>query len=315
MRHVLYALIPALGTLCWLFGYSILIQLLLTCSTALLVEAACLWLRKRPIKAHLFDLSALISAVLLAFAIPTLAPWWIAVSGTLFAMTIGKHVYGGLGYNPFNPAMVGYVFLLISFPLQMTLWQAPLVSLSLIDTLNIILASVPLIDGLSSATLLDSVKTQLSTGLLLTEIKATPQITAIANNGLQFVAPAYLAGGLWLLYKKIISWHIPVAVIFGLCLPAALAHFIDATEYSSALFHLISGATICAVFFIATDPVSATTSNKARLYYGAMIGCLIYIIRTWGGYPDGVAFAILLANLTAPSIDFYTRPKVANKTI
>ena len=125
MRHVLYALIPAVGVMFWLFGYSVLIQLLIAGSSAIFAEAACLWLRKRPIKVHLFDLSAIITALLLALAIPTIAPWWISVTGTLFAIIIGKHVYGGLGYNPFNPAMVGYVFLLISFPLQMTHWQNP----------------------------------------------------------------------------------------------------------------------------------------------------------------------------------------------
>ena len=248
-------------------------------------------------------------------SIPTIAPWWVSVTGTLFAIIIGKQVYGGLGYNPFNPAMVGYVFLLISFPLQMTTWQTPLAVLSLFDAFNQILAEPKIIDGLSGATLLDSIKTQLSTGLSLTEINASYQLTDFASNGIQLVALAYLIGGLWLLYKKIISWHIPVAVILGLCIPATLANTIDVTQFSSALFHLLSGSTLCAAFFIATDPVSAATSNKGRLIYGAMIGFLIYIIRTWGGYPDGVAFAILLANLTAPSIDFYMHRKPASKKI
>lgn len=313
MRHVLYALAPAIGTIFWLFGYSVLIQLLIASGTALFAEAVCLWLRKRPIQAHLFDLSAIITAVLLGLAIPTIAPWWICVTGTLFAIIIGKHVYGGLGYNPFNPAMAGYVFLLISFPLQMTSWQNPLSPLSLLDALNVILAEQQTIDGLSGATLLDTIKTDTGAGLSLIEINASPLLTDLASNGLEFLALAYLMGGLWLLYKKIISWQIPVAVLLGLCLPAALANLLDATQYNSALFHLTSGATLCGAFFIATDPVSAATSKKGRLYYGVMIGCLIYIIRTWGGYPDGVAFAVLLANLTVPSIDYYTRPKSIGK--
>lgn len=309
MRHVLYALVPAIGVMFWLFGYSVFIQLILASGTALITETVCLYLRKRPIKVHLLDLSALITAVLLALAIPTIAPWWIVVTGILFAIVIGKHVYGGLGYNPFNPAMVGYVFLLISFPLQMTSWQDPTLSLPLADALNIIFTEQQAINGLSGATLLDSVKTQLSTGLSLTEIKASPQLISMTGNGLELVAFAYLVGGLWLLYQKVISWHIPLTVVLGLCLPAALANFMDATQFNSALFHLVSGATLCAAFFIATDPVSAATSNKARLIYGTVIGCLIFIIRTWGAYPDGVAFAILLANLAAPGIDYYTRPK------
>lgn len=315
MRQVLYALTPAIGALFWLFGYSVLIQILIAISTALFAEAICLWLRKRSIKPHLLDFTAIVTAVLLALAIPTIAPWWISVTGTLFAIIIGKHVYGGLGYNPFNPAMVGYVFLLISFPLQMTSWQDPQFSLPLTDALQLIFSEQQSIDGLSSATLLDSIKTHISSGNSLTEINALPQLAELANNGLKLVALAYLIGGLWLLYKKVISWHIPVAVILGLCLPATLATLIDATQFSPPLFHLASGATLCAAFFIATDPVSAATSKKGRLYYGAMIGCLIYIIRTWGGYPDGVAFAVLLANLAAPSIDFYTRPKPVNKPL
>ena len=315
MRQVLYALIPVVGVMFWLFGYSVLIQILIAVVTSLFTEAICLWLRKRPIKVHLLDLTAIISAILLALAIPTIAPWWIIVTGTLFAIIIGKQVYGGLGYNPFNPAMVGYVFLLISFPLQMTTWQDPLVSLAIIDSISLIFSEPQAIDGLSSATILDSVKTQIGSGLSLTEINALPQLTNIAGNGLKFVALAYLMGGLWLLYQKIISWHIPIAVTAGLCTPAILANLIDATQFSSALFHLASGSTLCAAFFIATDPVSAATSNKGRLYYGFLIGSLIYIIRTWGGYPDGTAFAILLANLSAPSIDFYTHRRPVSKKI
>jgi len=309
MSHVLYALVPAIATMFYLYGYSVFMQLLIASSTAIFTEAVCLALRKRTIKIHLLDLSALLTGVLLALAIPTIAPWWVTFSGVLFAIIIGKHIYGGLGYNPFNPAMVGYVFLLISFPLQMTRWQDPQVFLSLVDAFNVILIEQGTFDGVSGATVLDSVKTQLSTGLTLGEINTSPVWTEGINDGLIFVAIAYLIGGFWLLYCKVISWHIPVAVILGLCLPAALGNLIDATRFSSALFHLMSGATLCAAFLIATDPVSAATSHKARLIYGAMIGSLIYIIRTWGGYPDGVAFAILLANLAAPSIDYYMRPK------
>ena len=315
MRHVLMALLPAVAIMFWLFGYSVLIQLTLACGSALFAEAVCLWLRKRPVKAHLFDLSASITAVLLALAIPSIAPWWVIVSGTLFAIIIGKHVYGGLGYNPFNPAMLGYVFLLISFPLQMTSWQTPAISLPLVDAFNSIFAEQKMMDGLTGATLLDSVKTQLSQGFSLAELNSSPQILHATSDGLQYLTLAYLLGGFWLLYQKIISWHIPVTVLAGLSMPATIANLADATQYSSALFHLASGATVCAAFFIATDPVSAAVSNKGRLIYGAMIGCLIYIIRTWGAYPDGVAFAILLANLAAPSIDYYTRPKAAKKPI
>ena len=308
------ALIPALGMMFWLFGYTVLLQLLLASSTALFAEAVCLWLRKRPVKVHLLDLSALISAALLALAIPTIAPWWIIVSGTLFASIIGKQVYGGLGYNPFNPAMVGYVFLLISFPQQMTAWQAPTIFLPLEGALNIIFSESATIDGLSSATVLDSIKTARISGILLTEMPTT-NFSLIAGTGWELISLAYLLGGLWLLYRKVISWHIPAAVLLGLLIPASINYFIDTNAASSPLLHLFSGASLCGAFFIATDPVSAATSNTGRLIYGALIGLLTYIIRYWGGYPDGIAFAVLLANLAAPSIDYYLRPKPANQPL
>ncbi|NOQ64884.1 MAG: RnfABCDGE type electron transport complex subunit D [Methyloprofundus sp.] len=305
MLHVLYALLPVTAIHSYLFGYGLLIQLLLAVSTALVTESLCLLLRKRAIKPALYDLSAVLSAVLLALAIPSIAPWWVIVSGMVFAIGIGKQVYGGLGYNPFNPAMVGYVFLLISFPLQMSLWQESSNALSLSDSLAIIFANGSVLDGISGATLLDGVKTQLSTGLSLIDIKMLP-----VDERLNLIPFAYCVGGLWLLHKKIIQWQIPTALILGLCLPATLAYLIDSRQFSSPIFHLVSGATFCAAFFIATDPVTAATSNKGRWIYAGLIGCLIYIIRTWGGYPEGVAFAVLLANLAAPSIDIYTRSKI-----
>jgi len=290
MLQVLIALLPATGIMFWLFGDALLIQLLLACSTALLAESCMLWLRKKTIKMHLLDLSALVSAVLLALAIPTIAPWWISVSGTLFAIIIAKHLYGGLGYNPFNPAMAGYVFLLISFPQQMTAWTMPF-------------------DVISSATALDYTKTQLGLGFSVYEISTSPLFGYLAGKDWEYISFAYLLGGLWLLQRKVISWHIPVAVLLGLTIPALAAYLIDSTRFTSPLFHLFSGATFCGAFFIATDPVTAATSNKGRLIFGLLVGCLVYIIRTWGGYPDAIAFAVLLANLAAPSIDYYTRPK------
>lgn len=313
MRHVLYALVPVFGVLFWLFGYSILIQLMLTSSTALCTEACCLWLRKRAIKRHLFDLSALITAALLALAIPSIAPWWISITGVLFAILIGKQVYGGLGYNPFNPAMVGYVFLLVSFPLQMSLWQSPTVHLSLLDAYNLIFVNLSIPDGFSGATVLDQVKTQLSLGLSTNEIALLSSPIQKLNLSSLWVPCAYCLGGGWLLYQKVIRWRMPLAVLLGVCLPAIIGHWIDPIHYSSAVFHLVSGATLCAAFFIATDPVPAPSSHQGRLIYGGLIGCLIYTIRTWGAYPDGVAFAVLLANLVAPSLDVYTRPKASRK--
>ena len=313
MLQVLIALIPAVGVTFCLFGYAILLQLLIAGSAALFAEAACLWLRKRPIKVHLLDLSALITAALLALAIPTIAPWWIIVSGTLFAIIIAKQVYGGLGYNPFNPAMAGYVFLLISFPQQMTAWQTPYLFLSLSDSIQLIFSGHLAIDGISSATILDHTKTQLGLGHSISEIKSSALYGHIAGEGWELISLAYLLAGLWLLYRKIISWHIPVAVLLGLSIPVSISYLTDANLANPAIFHIFAGASLCAAFFIATDPVSAASSSTGRLIYGFLIGLLIYIIRTWGGYPDAIAFAVLLANLAAPAIDYYTRPKTASK--
>jgi len=303
MHEVLIALIPTIGLMFWLFGYTLIIQLVLACSSALLAEACLLRLRHRAIRLYLFDGSALLTAVLLALAIPSLAPWWIIVSGTVFAIIIAKQLYGGLGYNPFNPAMAGYAFLLISFPLQMSTWQDSQIFLSFSDAFKLIINEKIPFDSLSSATLLDSLRTQLSLGKVLN----LPPL--FIDPSTYYLSLAYLIGGLYLYIRKTITWHIPLALIVGLTLPASIMYCYDAQRYNPAILHLFSGATFCAAFFIATDPVTAAASNKGRLIYGLLIGSLLYIIRTWGAYPDGVAFAVLLANLCAPSIDYYTRPK------
>jgi len=308
MRQVLFALIPAIMTLFYFFGYSVLMQISLAIITALIAESLCLYLRKKPILSTLADFSAVLTAVLIAIATPSIAPWWVVVNGTLFAILIAKQVYGGLGYNPFNPAMAGYVFLLISFPLPMTLWQDASIFLSFSDAINVLFETVA-IDGLSSATVLDYTKMQLRSGESISTIQASSIFGFIGDKNKEFVSLAYLIGGLFLCLKKTIRWHIPFAVLMGVFIPASIAYAIDPNIYSNPWFHLVTGATVCAAFFIATDPVSAAASIKGRLIYGFLIGFLIFCIRTWGGYPDAVAFAILLANIAAPSIDFYLRPK------
>jgi len=308
MQQVLFALIPAILTLFYFVGYSVLMQISLAIITALIAESLCLYLRKKPILSTLADFSAVLTAVLIAIAIPSIAPWWVVVNGTLFAILIAKQVYGGLGYNPFNPAMAGYVFLLISFPLPMTLWQDASIFLSFSDAINVLFKAVA-IDGLSSATVLDYTKMQLRSGESISTIQASSIFGFIGDNNKEFVSLAYLIGGLFLYLKRTIRWHIPFAVLMGVFIPASIAYAIDPNIYSSPWFHLVTGATVCAAFFIATDPVSAAASIKGRLIYGFLIGFLIFCIRTWGGYPDAVAFAILLANIAAPSIDFYLRPK------
>ncbi|MEW6169856.1 MAG: RnfABCDGE type electron transport complex subunit D [Pseudomonadota bacterium] len=298
MRDVLIALVPGVAVYVLLFGFGVLRNIALACASCLLVEALVLQARGKALRPFLLDASALVTGILLALALPPIAPWWIAVVGSVFAMLLGKHVYGGLGYNPFNPAMVGYVVLLISFPVQMTTWPA----------LQPLWQSAT--DAVSGATALDHVRTQLRLQRTLSEIRGDAPIGWIAGRGWEWIALAWLAGGFYLLARRTIRWQIPLGMLAGVALVALPFWAFDGDRYASPLFHWLSGATMLGAFFIATDPVSAATTPRGRLLYGFMIGVLVYVIRTWGGYPDGVAFAVLLLNICAPTIDRYTRPRV-----
>ncbi|MBU1308515.1 MAG: electron transport complex subunit RsxD [Gammaproteobacteria bacterium] len=324
MRMVTLACLPGIVMQAVMFGYGVLIQLLLAIVTAWLSEAAILKLRNRPVLPRLKDNSALLTAVLLAVAIPPYAPWWLIVIGTAFAIIMVKQLYGGLGNNLFNPAMAAYVLLLVSFPLQMTQWLPPaslqLVALTPFDALCSIFSQYSCsgfslsqlqsgVDGTTMATPLDTLRTDLSRGLTLSESMHSPVFYAFAGSGWLWVNLAYLAGGLLLIQQKIISWRIPVAVIASMFLLFAIASLVAPDSLAGPLFHLFSGGTMLAAFFIATDPVSASTTDKGRLLYGALIGVLIFLIRSFGGYPDAIAFAVLLANMTVPLIDYYTRPR------
>jgi len=314
MCFVLLGLLP--GSLCagWLFGWGVLVNILLAGLAAVAGEAAMLAARKRPVLPVLQDGSALLTGALLALALPPLAPWWIPVTGSLFAIVIAKQLYGGLGYNPFNPAMAGYVVLLISFPRELSLWPATGQLLGLQDTLLLVFTgSLPdtlTLDAITMATPLDAVKTRLGLSETLTEIRDSAVFGSFAGAGWEWLNLWFLLGGLWLLQQKIIKWQIPAGMLGGLFLTALLFYAWNPDIYPSPLFHLFSGAAMLGAFFIATDPVSASTTPRGRLYYGFGIGVLTYVIRTWGGYPDGVAFAVLLMNMAAPTIDYYTRPRV-----
>jgi electron transport complex protein RnfD len=321
MGEVLLALVPATIAWVWFFGPGILYNMAVACLVALLCEAGALVLRGRPVGLQLADLSAVVTAVLLAFCLPPLTPWWITATGAAFAILLAKQLYGGLGYNPFNPAMAGYVVLLISFPEQMTRWPWPLVDLpgglpfsldawqTLQFTLTGALPAGVSWDALSGATPLDDLRTQLSLAVPVQEIRSGPLYGLLGARGWEWIAAWIGAGGLYLLWRRVIRWQIPAAVLLGVCLPAALAWLLAPGAYPPPTFHLFSGATLLCAFFIATDPVSAATSPAGRLVYGFGIGLLIFVIRSWGGYPDGVAFAVLLMNMAVPAIDHFTRPR------
>lgn len=319
MSKVMLALIP--GALCtlWFFGWGVLFNLAIATLSALGAEALMLAIRKRPVKVTLLDGSAMLTGLLLGLALPPLAPWWIPVLGSGFAIIVAKQLYGGLGYNPFNPAMVGFVVLIISFPLQMTLWPPPLgmpghTGPGFIETLELIFGGTlpggQGLDSLTMATPLDTVKTQLGLDYTLSEILARPLFGSFGGYGWEWINLAYLLGGLWLLRQRAIHWQIPVGMLGALFVMALLFSIADSDSFGSPLFHLFSGAAMLGAFFIATDPVSAATTPRGRIYYGAGIGVITYVIRTWGGYPEGVAFAVLLMNMAAPTIDYYTQPRV-----
>ncbi|KRV75027.1 RnfABCDGE type electron transport complex subunit D [Pseudomonas citronellolis] len=310
MLQVLAALAPGALALIALYGVGPLFNLLWCSAVALGTEALMLHLRKRPLAVFLKDGSALVTAVLLALALPPYAPWWLSLLATAFALVFGKHLYGGLGQNPFNPAMLGYVVVLVSFPLEMTRWPSPDAGLGLVDGLSRILGlGAPPPDAWAGATALDVLKNNHS----LTIDELVTQSTAfghVGGRGVELVNLAFLAGGLFLLWRKLFTWHAPLGMLGGLFVMSLLFwNGSGSDSHGSPLFHLFSGAAMLGAFFIVTDPVSGATSNRGRLVFGLGVGIVTYVIRAWGGYPDGVAFAVLLMNLAAPTIDYYTRPR------
>ena len=318
MLQVLLALVPGVLAYTWFFGPGILIQIILATVFALLFESLMLRWRGRPLKPFINDYSAVLTAVLFALCIPPLAPWWVSCIAMLFAIGFAKHLYGGLGQNVFNPAMVGYVVVLISFPQAMTAWLPPLAlseySLGLADSLiTIFTGQVPVAggwDAVTQATPLDTLKTGVESGRMIPEIRNSPIFGDYGGLGWEWIANWFALGGFYLLYKRVISWQVPLAVIGSVLLLSLPFWLADPDSNPFPLQHVFSGAIILAAFFIATDPVSGCVSNRGRLIFGAGVGIITLVIRRWGGYPDGIAFAVLLMNMAAPLIDRYTRPRM-----
>jgi len=317
MKQVLYALIPAIAAHLWFFGFGILLQIALAVAFALALEALMLRLRERPLKPFLSDYSAVVTAVLFALCMPPLAPWWIALTGMLFAIVVAKHLYGGLGHNLFNPAMVGFAAVIVAFPLDMSQWLAPR-QLSpglpgLWQTVQAVFTgSLPESlswDTLSQATPLDALKTGVAENRLVTEIRDAPIFGDFGGLGWEWIANFYALGGLWLLYRRVISWHVPVALLGTVIVVTVPMWLMGPDINPSPLQHIFSGALVMAAFFIATDPVSGSSTMKGRLVFGVGVAILTLAIRRFGGYPDGVAFAVLLMNMAVPLIDRLTRPR------
>ena len=312
MRDVLLATSPGVVVLTAYFGPGTLVNIVFGGLIAVGCEYAIVALRGRDPKVEVGDLSVLVTSTLLCIALPPYAPWWLIAIGVLTSVLLGKQVFGGLGYNPFNPAMVGYVVLLISFPVQMSAWASPrgLAEVpGLMDTFRHLFAPTT-IDAVTAATPLDLLRQ--NTGLLFDDLlTSSPELTGWGGIGWFEANLAFLLGGAWLLYRRVFTWHAPIAMLAALAICALMGYDGGSSQSGgSALFHLFSGATMFAAFFIITDPVSSAVSNKGRLIFGALIGVLIYLIRTLGNYPDAVAFAVLILNFCAPFIDHYTQPKV-----
>jgi len=324
MFQVLLALVPIALVHVALLGPGLLLQVAVASVTALACEAAALRWRQRDAVPALRDGSVLVTAALLALSVTPLLPWWLTVLGTAVAVLLGKHAFGGLGQNPFNPAMVGYAVLLVSFPVEMTRWPVPLDATSTHGWADLARLTLQAFyggglasgwDGYTGATALDSIRGGLDQRYTMYELLARGDIVGtVGARGFEWLNLTALGGGLYLLARRLVRWHIPAAVLVGLLVPSFVAHALDPGGHLAPLLQAFSGATMLGAFFIATDPVSAATSDRGRLWYGAGIGVLTWIVRTWGGYPDGFAFAVLLMNLAVPLLDRYTVPRIYGRT-
>lgn len=321
MLRVMLALLPATLYGFWLFGWPAIHLFCVTIASCLVAELFCVRLMGRP--SSLGDGSAILTGWLLAMSLPPWAPGWIGALGGAFAIVVGKQVFGGVGQNLFNPAMVARVALLVSFPAVMTQWWAPLPITAdgapgFLDGLRVTMEGLAIPDAVSSASLLGHAKTELSRGV--------PLAQALAGDGAFFdwygwrvgslgesAAILLFGGGLYLLATGVIRWHIPAAVLLGLLAPALLAHELAPERFLSAPHHLLSGAAVLGAFFIATDYVTSPNTALGQFVFGLGVGLLTWTIRSFGAYPEGMAFAVLLMNAMTPVIDRYIRPRILGR--
>ena len=318
MFKVMLGLAPGIIAYVYYFGPAILVSVAIASVTALVAEAILLFIQRKPVWPFLSDMSALLTAWLLALSMPPLSPWWLTVTATLFAIVIAKHIFGGLGYNPFNPAMAGFAAALIAFPSPMSHWSPPnqiaATRVDFKDQLNHIFPQFAnkafVIDAESMATPLDTLKVHVSIKEKIADMSYMPIFGDLAGKGTEMIALAYLLGGIFLWQQRLITWHLPVAFLAVMAGIAEVFHLVDPTKHADALFHLFGGATILGAFFIITDPVSAATTPNGKLIFAAGAALLTFVIRVFGGYPDGVAFAVLFMNMCVPLIDAYTIPPV-----
>ncbi|MCB0806554.1 MAG: RnfABCDGE type electron transport complex subunit D [Bacteroidales bacterium] len=303
MYGVIYAMIPAMLVSVYFFGLDALRVMVLSVVACLLVEYL---LQKYVVKTDvtIWDGSAIITGILLAFNVPSNLPWWIILIGAIVSIGVAKTSFGGLGKNIFNPALVGRVFLLISFPVQMTSWPVPKP-----------IGGTALTDAVTGPTPLGIMKEGLAAGQSVQEIM--PEIPNYVQNlmtGFQggslgeVSAIALILGAIYMLYRKIITWHTPFAYLGSVVIFSGILWLVDPTQFVDPLFHLVTGGMILGVFYMATDMVSSPMSTRGQLVFGAGAGILTILIRVFGAYPEGVSFAILIMNGFVPLIDRAFKP-------
>jgi electron transport complex protein RnfD len=318
MLWVCLTLIPATLAHVYYFGLGILIQLVIALLSGLAFEWWCLHWRKQPVKLFITDLSVVVTAWLFVLCLSPVAPWYVAVVGMFFAIVVAKHLYGGLGQNIFNPAMVGFAVILIAFPQSMSLWLPPgglmseqSMAFSLSDLLAWIFIGPPVtgIDAVTAATPLCAIQTGLQQNASLSEITQSPVFGDMGGLGWEWIANWLFLGGAVLLYRRIITWHVPAAVLMTTIAASTPFYLFNNDLFMSPQQHIFSGGIMLAAFFIATDPTSGCSSFRGKIVFGAGVAILTVLIRNFGSYPDGVAFAVLLMNLSAPLIDRLTIPQ------
>ena len=302
MYGVVYALVPAFIISLYFFGIGALIVTAISIVSCMAFEYL---IQKYLMNARpsITDGSALVTGLLLAFNLPTNLPWWIIIIGALVAIGVGKMSFGGLGTNPFNPALVGRVFLFISFPAQMTSWPEPVVS------------RLQYTDAATGATPLGVVKEGLNAGVpmsqLLEQIPGYMELFIGHMHGClgEISALALIAGGIYMLAKKIITWHIPVSIFLSVFVFTGILWLINPYDNAGPLFHLVTGGLVLGAVYMATDYVTSPMVPKGMWIYGIGIGVITVAIRVWGAYPEGVSFAILIMNAFVPLINKYVKPE------
>jgi electron transport complex protein RnfD len=296
MYGVVIAMIPAMIVSFYMFGLGAARVFLITILSCLFFEYVIQrYLIKGPLTIN--DGSALVTAVLLAFNVPSSIPWWMLVVGSLVAVGMGKMSFGGLGKNPFNPALVGRVFMLISFPVAMTTWPKPIVSRSYFSFAGL---DDKVLDTITGPTPL-AVLQEEGAGAVSTNMQLL--LGQMGGSLGEISAIALLLGGLYMLFKKIITWHIPVAYFGSAFILAGILWLADPSQYADPLFHMVTGGMMLGVFYMATDYVSSPVSAKGQLIFGVGAGVLTILIRVFGAYPEGVSFAILIMNAFTPLIN------------